>query len=75
MTDRDRKIVAIVALILLAFFAAFVWPTIYRYDQATFVGNQKALVRTNRFTGNSQVMTPYGWHRMEQRANARRAPA
>jgi hypothetical protein len=45
-------------------FIAFVWPTMYRYDtsQIDFTPNAPAmLTRTNRFTGNCQLLYIYGW--------------
>lgn len=49
----------IAALLTLALaFGAFVWPTMYRYDHTTNGVGMSLLVRTNRFTGSSEVLWP-----------------
>jgi len=61
MSGKLRIIIPIIVLTILVLFAAFVWPTIYRYDR--FHGT---VVRINRFTGASEVLSGYGWHKMEE---------
>jgi len=56
------KGIIIIALIILMLFAAFVWPTMYRYDKFP-----SKLVRTNRITGGSEMLWGDGWFKMEPR--------
>ena len=47
--------------LLLGLFAAFVWPTPWRYDHMTVDGNIVP-VRMNRFTGAADMLLPdEGW--------------
>jgi len=46
---------------LLAAFAAFVWPTRWRYDHMT-MDSDLVPVRIDRFTGNAEMLVPdSGW--------------
>lgn len=52
---------AVLLLALLAAFAAFVWPTRWRYDHMTFEGDLVP-VRIDRFSGNADMLVPdSGW--------------
>ena len=54
MSKRERTwIIVVVAIILLA----LAWMTRYRYDSTT-VGYVTTAVRTNRFTGSSEMYNP-----------------
>jgi hypothetical protein len=64
----QKTITITLATLVVALLAVFVWPTAYRYDRTNFVGVSNVLVRTNRFTGNSQSLTPNGWHDMKPAA-------
>lgn len=47
--------------VLVVLFMAVVWPTPYRYDILKF-NDVQVIVKTNRFTGQSQVFSPVtGW--------------
>ncbi len=51
------KIVScVIAILLLIIFSIFVWPTAYRYDRFS-----DTTIRTNRFTGETQMLTFRGW--------------
>ena len=51
----------IVIIILSVLFITTVWPTPYRYDILKF-NDVQLIVKTNRFTGQSQVFSPLtGW--------------
>ena len=57
------------ALLILAaiVFAAFVWPTVYRYEKIT-VNSDTCLVRIHRFTGHADILVPeQGWVPSEDR--------
>lgn len=58
------KVVAVVAAAALAaLVAVFVWPTRYRYEQATH-GQSSVLLRIDRFSGQTQMFHPTaGWVR------------
>src|ERR1035438_5131267 len=58
-----RNLAIVAAVVLGVLFLAFGWPTAYRYDT---YGAYHALIRTNRFTGESESLTPQGWQRMEK---------
>ena len=45
-------------------FAAFVWPTLYRYDHAHIAGDHPVFMRMNRLTGKIDVLTIDGWARV-----------
>lgn len=65
---RTRARIAIVAALLACFvFAAFVWPTQYRYDHA-----YDTTYRTNRFTGRAERLGSRGWVVAEQTSSADR---
>ena len=62
-----------------AIFAITVWPTWYRYDHIT-LGQTTLPVRTNRFTGQSEVLYTTGWQKatsttQETRDTERALPA
>ena len=42
-------------------FAAFVWPTLYRYDRLATGAGRSLPVRMNRLTGHTEVLYPSGW--------------
>jgi hypothetical protein len=49
------------ALVVCLILGLTVWPTIYRYDHFQR-GENTWLIRTNRITGTTQVLTPQdGW--------------
>lgn len=51
----------LVLLTVLAAFAAFVWPTRWRFDHMTVEGDVVP-VRIDRFTGNADMLVPDdGW--------------
>lgn len=51
----------VLLLALLAAFAAFVWPTRWRYDHMT-MDSDLVPVRIDRFTGNAEMLVPdSGW--------------
>jgi hypothetical protein len=51
----------ILALLVLAALAIYVWPTRYRYDHVSVDGNTYP-VRIDRFTGASDMLVPdQGW--------------
>jgi hypothetical protein len=52
MKVNIRIVLSLIALTLLVLFAVFVWPTMYRYDRFL-----KTVVRTNRFTGNTEQLS------------------
>lgn len=53
---------AIVLLMAAAGFAAFVWPTLWRYDTLERMGGGQAMVRTHRLTGEVQTLSAkLGW--------------
>jgi hypothetical protein len=57
----SRFFSGLVALVLIAAFAAFVWPTIWRYDHITIDGDVYP-VRIHRVTGHADVLLPGdGW--------------
>jgi len=56
--------VAIILAALVAF-AAGVWPTRYRVEQGALRG-QPVTLRTDRFSGEVQYLTPVGWRRIAQ---------
>jgi hypothetical protein len=59
VTIRILRVLLVTAL--LAAFAAFVWPTRWRYDHMT-VGNDTYPVRIHRVTGHADVLLPGdGW--------------
>lgn len=60
MSKYLRIIISITILTIVIFIAAFVWPTMYRYDRF-----YKTVVRTNRFTGNAEMLTTEGWDKMQ----------
>jgi membrane protein YdbS with pleckstrin-like domain len=46
----------------------FIWPTIYRYDvlrherkRGPIEDKTEQLIRTNRFTGTTQILSDHGW--------------
>jgi hypothetical protein len=59
-------LLAIAATTVVAVFAAFVWPTEFRYDRITYNipyrGPTTCLVRINRFNGDIEKLDPrHGW--------------
>ena len=56
-----RALTWLVALAFLYSFAAYVWPTRYRYDTIV-TDNESYPVRIDRFTGEGEMLTPdEGW--------------
>lgn len=51
----------LLAVAFLLFLVIGVWPTMYRYDVVRVGSMANQLVRTNRFTGNSQLLSAAGW--------------
>lgn len=62
---RASYVIVAVAAILIGL---FIWPTMYRYDHARFGSSPSLLVRINRVTGSSAVLTPSGWHDLHAKA-------
>ena len=61
-----RALVAPLLLVLVAM-AAFVWPTIYRYEKIT-VEQDTYLVRIHRISGHADILVPEeGWVPAEDR--------
>ena len=76
-----RVLVTAILALLAAAYAAYVWPTMYRYDHLTTEGNTYP-VRINRITGDADMLVPdEGWLPVEGEAgepnqqNARAAAA
>jgi hypothetical protein len=42
-------------------FAAFVWPTLYRYERYYYGYNSSTIVRINRITGTAEFLSTSGW--------------
>jgi len=61
LSMRKKIILGIAVIVIL--FLIFVWPTQYRYENATLNGD-KYLVRINRFTSSVDKLTPIGWLEM-----------
>ena len=60
-----RRFLLLLFLISLVF-AAFVWPSRWRYDHISVDGDSY-LVRINRFTGHADILVPEtGWIPSEQ---------
>jgi hypothetical protein len=56
-----RAVRNLLALLLLAALAIYVWPTRYRYDHVSVDGNTYP-VRIDRFTGAGDMLVPdQGW--------------
>lgn len=69
MKSPGSLIRALVLLALLAAFAAFVWPTRWRYDHMTVDGDLVP-VRIDRFTGDADMLVPdSGWLPVESSAD------
>jgi hypothetical protein len=63
-----RLIRGLVLLLVFLAFAAFVWPTLYRYDHVTVDGDTYP-VRIHRVTGHADMLVPEeGWVPVEQPA-------
>jgi len=62
MTNKSILIVvgAMCALVVVTLFAAFVWPTRYRYSEMRLRDNVLP-VRIDRISGRTEVLYPYGW--------------
>lgn len=50
-------------LVSLLFCAAYVWPTIYRYDRVRNGLGASTVIRTNRLTSQIQTLSFEGWER------------
>ena len=55
------RMVPTILVILGLMFAAFVWPTRYRYDRAEFAPNYTVLVRIDRFSGETECLIYGTW--------------
>ncbi|MBI1796187.1 MAG: hypothetical protein HYR74_03955 [Candidatus Eisenbacteria bacterium] len=65
----SRFFAALLVLALIAAFAAFVWPTQWRYDHIT-IGNDTYPVRIQRMTGHADILLPGdGWTPAEDVTN------
>lgn len=51
-----KPLAIILALAVLAPAAVFVWPTKWRYDQVQKADGSRYTVKTNRFTGRTQIL-------------------
>ena len=70
-----RWIVPLVFLAGVLAFAAFVWPTRYRYDHMT-VDSNFVIVRVDRFNGNADMLVPdEGWLPVESQVDSTGAAA
>lgn len=50
------------AMLIILCFSYFVWPTIYRYDTFSTGSGANYPIRTNRFTGESEILKGFhGW--------------
>ena len=56
MGGKLRIIISIIVLTILVLFAAFVWPTLYRYERFL-----NTTARINRLTGSADILTYSGW--------------
>ncbi|MGA2033927.1 MAG: hypothetical protein ABSG68_16895 [Thermoguttaceae bacterium] len=60
----------IAAVAVMCLFAAFVWPTLYRYDSYSrhYGGGVSStfIVRINRFTGTAETLGTEGWYEMKK---------
>ena len=66
MSSKDKRLAAIVGLVLLVLFSIYVWPTRYRYAESD-VGVRQ-LVRVDRFTGEAEALGMDGWYSLTRRA-------
>lgn len=56
-----RRVVSILMLLALVAFAAFVWPSRWRYEHIT-IDKEDYLVRVERLTGRADILVPeQGW--------------
>lgn len=65
MVKRSRTTIATGATTGVILLAAFVWPTIYRYDHMNYGGNLLP-VRVHRVTGKTEILYPSGWQVAEE---------
>ncbi len=64
MSARARSLLILLAALVVA---AWVWPTLYRYDKI-LVDQDSYLVRINRITGHADILVPEeGWIPAERR--------
>ena len=64
MSARARSLLILLAALVVA---AWVWPTLYRYDKI-LVDQDSYLVRINRVTGHADILVPEeGWIPAERR--------
>ena len=69
-----RLLRLLVVLALVAAFAAYVWPTRFRYDHISVEGDF-CPVRIDRFNGDADMLVPdEGWVPVEGRADDSGAP-
>ena len=54
-----NKNASIFLLLIVVLFAAFVWPTKWRYDKMR--SDRDYIVRINRVTGTAQILGSEGW--------------
>jgi hypothetical protein len=59
-----RLLLIVPAVAILGAFAAFVWPTQWRYDDVR-ADNVTRKIRVNRITDKTQVLTHSGWSNLE----------
>jgi len=57
MSYKLRLILALGAII----FALLVWPTLYRYDHIDLGAGRSYPVKSNRITGQTEILFPEGW--------------
>lgn len=58
-----KKLLLLVVLVAIAFFAVYVWPTPWDMQTVRSEGIDR-IVRLHRFDGRIEVLTKYGWKPM-----------
>jgi hypothetical protein len=64
-----------VILALTAAFMVWVWPTPYRALAAVHLPDDVFAARQHRLTGEVELLTPIGWHRLKRPAAVIRHPS
>jgi hypothetical protein len=59
---KNRIPIIIIVISILLLIAVFVWPTRYRYDRMVGANGFQTILRTDRFTGETEYFNPsIGW--------------
>lgn len=67
LQSRSQNWLGIVTAVCVLAFAVFVWPTLYRFEQATVFGERQSLVCINRVTGTVYVLQgANGWRSLSE---------